>query len=101
MATAREKQLTTLLLKEKLERISGKKVILKEENNATLYVAFRYGGTNYNPKVREEYITLNVTKEKQLLETAADYFEDYLDHRELGDYPALFWAVDKIGRAHV
>ena len=33
MATARERQLITLLLKERLERITGKKVILKERES--------------------------------------------------------------------
>ena len=33
MVTKREKQLATILLKERIESMTGKKVVLKEENN--------------------------------------------------------------------
>lgn len=51
MATLREKQLTTILLKERLERLSGKKVILKESTETNQIKAQEVLSTALGKKV--------------------------------------------------
>ncbi len=81
MATKRERQLTTLLLKERLERLTGKKVILKEkEGKVILSIVYfeevfsegssdsmtcdsGYGESEGFTKVKKETLKLNSEKE--------------------------------------